>query len=221
MDELLAKLPFWQSLTEDEKALISESAYIKKYEAGSQLHDSCSEGDSCLGVLYIASGEARVYIMSDEGREITLFRIRTGESCVLSASCAISQISFETIMTVEVDSEILIVPTHVFARLIRENIYARCWMYELTAERFSDVMWVMQQILFERFDSRLAGFLLSEYERKGSAHIYMTQEEIAKDVNSAREVVARMLKQFAMEELIDYHRGKITLKDVEGLRRLV
>lgn len=220
MDKLLEKLPYWKFLREAEKQLLKNAAAVRHYPAGSVLHGNCDGGGSCFGMIYLVSGEVRTYILSPEGREITLFRLTKGETCVLSASCILSQISFETQLTVTADAEILIIPASVFGALTEENIHVRCFVYELATERFSSALWVMQQILFVRFDQRLAGFLLQEYRRTGCPEIRMTQEQIAQNVNSAREVVARMLKQFASDGLIENHRGLIVLKDIGELERL-
>ncbi|MBP9988578.1 MAG: Crp/Fnr family transcriptional regulator [Ruminococcus sp.] len=220
MDELIEKLPYWSSLNDAEKRTVRDSAIVNHYESGSTLHGNCDKGLSCLGMIYVISGELRAYILSEEGREITLFRLREDDSCVLSASCIISQISFNTLITATSNADVLIVPTAVFGKLINDNINVRCFMYELATERFSTVMWVMQQILFCRFDLRLATFLLNEYKLTGVTEIRMTQEQIAQNVNSAREVVARMLKQFALDGLIENQRGVIVLKDIDGLEKL-
>ena len=219
MNMLVEKLPYWSSLTEEEKKMVSEAAVLRNYSAGSLLHGSC-KGGSCLGMIYVVKGEVRAYIVSEEGREITIFRIREGESCVLSASCIISQISFDTQLTIVSDSEILIVPASVFARLTRSNLSVKCYMYELATARFSNVMWTMQQILFFRFDQRLSSFLLQEYQRTKDPVIHMTQEQIAQNVNSAREVVARMLRQFVSEGILEIRRGVIEIKDIEALEAL-
>ena len=220
MDELLEKLPFWSSLSDAEKKTVKTSAVVNHYKKGSILHGNCDNGASCLGMVYVISGELRAYILSEEGREITLFRLPKGDSCVLAASCIISQIDFDTLLTATGDADVLIVPAAVFSRLMNENIHVKCFLYELATERFSAVMWVMQQILFYRFDQRLATFLLNEYRRTGVPKIRMTQEQIAQNVNSAREVVARMLKQFASDGLIENQRGIIVLKDIGGLEKL-
>ena len=93
-------------------------------------------------------------------------------------------------------------------------------MYELATARFSNVMWTMQQILFFRFDQRLSSFLLQEYQRTKDPVIHMTQEQIAQNVNSAREVVARMLRQFVSEGILEIRRGVIEIKDIEALEAL-
>lgn len=219
MDELLKKLPYWSTLNDTEKRTVKGLAIVNHYESGNTLHGNCDKGVSCLRMIYVISGELRAYILSEEGREITLFRLREGDCCVLSASCIISQIDFDTMLTATEDSDVLIVPTAVFGRLTSGNVHVRCFMYELATERFSTAMWVMQQILFYRFDQRLATFLLSEYQRTGVPTIRMTQEQIAQNVNSAREVVARMLKQFALDGLIENKRGTIELKNMSVIRK--
>jgi len=110
-------------------------------------------------MILVLSGEIRTYLLSDEGREITLFRLYANDLCVLSASCVISQITFETQMVAQDDTQALIVPVDILAQLKENNIHARCFIYELATERFSDVMWAMQQILFKGLDRRRLGVL--------------------------------------------------------------
>ena len=217
MENILNKLPFWTSLTEQEKEILRKSAVIRRYEKGSFIHSSDRD---CLGMLFILSGEIRTYILSDEGREITLFRLYQNDLCVLSASCVISQISFDTQMTARQDTEVLIIPPNITALLKEQNISVRCFLYEQATERFSEVMWAMQQILFKGLDQRLAAFLVEECERTNSNAVRMTHEQIARNISSAREAVARMLKQFTQDGLVELKRGEIIIKDTDGLKRL-
>ena len=217
MENILNKLPFWTSLTEQEKEILRKSAVIRRYEKGSFIHSSDRD---CLGMLFTISGEIRTYILSDEGREITLFRLYPNDLCVLSASCVISQISFDTQMTARQDTEVLIIPPNITALLKEQNISARCFLYEQATERFSEVMWAMQQILFKGLDQRLAAFLVEECERTNSNTVRMTHEQIARNISSAREAVARMLKQFTQDGLVELKRGEIIIKDTDGLKRL-
>lgn len=219
MNEAVKELPFWSDLTEDEKSLCELSAVTNEYSAGSYLLGNCG-GGNCLGMLHIISGEIRAFIVSEEGREITLFRLGKGENCVLSAACVLSQITFETQIFVTKDAKVLVLPSATYGKLMDNNIYVKSFTYELATERFSTVMWVMQQIIFYGYDKRLANFLSAEYERTKSREIHMTQEEIAVATNSAREVVARMLRQFASDGLIESKRGVILLKDTEGIKNL-
>lgn len=210
-------LPFWGLLAEEEKELVRSSAAFRHYEKGALVH---SGGSECLGMLFLLGGQLRCYLLSDEGREVTLFRLYPGDLCVLSASCVISQITFETQLSTADDCDTLIIPAGVIAALKEQNIHVRCFFYELATQRFSDVMWSMQQILFKGLDRRLAGFLVSERERTGSDIIRMTHEQLAQHISSAREAVARMLKRFSEERLVELRRGEIILKDLQALREL-
>ena len=171
-------------------------------------------------MFLVISGEIRTYLLSEEGREITLFRLYPNDICVLSASCVISQITFDTFMTAKQETEVLIVPANAIALLKERNINVKCFLYELAVKRFSDVMWSMQQIMFKSLDKRLAEFLLAEAERTGSDTIRMTHEQIAQHISSAREAVARMLKRFSEDGLVELRRGAITLRDKNRLNRL-
>lgn len=213
----ISKLPYWDKLTEREKELLRNNATIHAFVRNELIS---SYDTSCLGMVTILKGQVRVYIVSEDGREITLFRLNKDDHCVMTASCVIRQLTFDTVISAGADTEMLVVPTSLFNKLAEENIYVKASMYELLAERFSSVMWVMQQILFKRFDQRLAEFFVSYYEKTGAKKINMTQEEIAVGVNSAREVVARMLRQFSSDGLLSVQRGKIILTDIDALRRL-
>ena len=218
IDEPIGKLPYWDKLTGNEQDLLRNHAFIRSFTKN-ELISSCDT--SCLGMIMLLKGQVRVYIVSEDGREITLFRLNKGEYCVTTASCVIQQLTFDTVIAAEDNTEMLVVPSSLFHKLAEENIYVKASMFELLTERFSSVMWVMQQVLFKRFDQRLAEFFVSYYEKNGTKEIRMTQEEIAANVNSAREVVARMLKQFASDGMISVQRGKIVLNDIEALRDLI
>lgn len=211
----LDELPIWPRLSEAQRRRVAEGTVAAHFDKGTFL----SSG-SCMGMIHIVKGSVRVYLLSEDGREVTLFRIGEGDTCVMSASCAVSQISFEVHMTVERDCDILLIPSSVFNSLADENIYVKCYMYEVITERFSSVVWTLQQILFKNMDRRLAEYLIHRYEESGSVNLPATQEQIAVDINSAREVVARMLKRFAEDGLVETKRGTIVLKDIEALRAL-
>ena len=215
---LLERLPYWDTLSDGERELLLRSALVRGYEPGELIHGG---GAECLGMVFVLGGLVRSYVLSEEGREVTLYRLGAGDCCVLSASCVISQITFETLMAAEQDTELLIVASGAFGELTKQNINVRCFMYEQAISRFSDVMWAMQNVLFRRFDQRLAAFLLEEYERTSSREIKMTHEQIAQNTSSAREVVARMLKRFAADRLVEMRRGTIRLADIEGLKNLL
>lgn len=217
MESVLERLPFWKLLTDSEKELVQQNAVIRLYKKGTRVYSSERE---CLGMLFVMQGEMRTYLLSEEGREVTLFRIYPNDLCVLSASCVISQISFDTQMSAQKDTEALIIPPNIVLLLTEKNLSVRCFLYELATKRFSDVMWAMQQILFKRLDQRLALFLMQESQRLGTDTIHMTHEQIAQQISSAREAVARMLKQFSEDGLVELKRGAIRLLDQKGLNAL-
>ena len=217
MESVLERLPFWKLLTDSEKELVQQNAVIRLYKKGTRVYSSERE---CLGMLFVMQGEMRTYLLSEEGREVTLFRIYPNDLCVLSASCVISQISFYTQMSAQKDTEALIIPPNIMLLLKEKNLSVRCFLYELATKRFSDVMWAMQQILFKRLDQRLALFLMQESQRLGTDTIHMTHEQIAQQISSAREAVARMLKQFSEDGLVELKRGAIRLLDQKGLKAL-
>lgn len=213
---LLKALPFWTQLTPAQQKTAQERAVTVHFAQGAFING----GDTCLGLICVMKGSLRAYLLSEEGREITLFRVEEGDVCVLSATCVISQISFETQLVAEAESELLLLPSAVFNRLAEENIYVKCFAYELLTERFSAVMQTMEQMLFDKFDKRLATFLLAEYRKTGAPEIRMTHEQLAVEVNSAREVVARMMKQFAEKGYVENQRGRVRLKDIAALQHI-
>ena len=213
----LEKLSFWEHLSPDEKRFAERNSGIRRVEKNAFVY---SRDCACLGFVLVISGSARTYLLSPEGREITLFRLKSGDPCVLSASCVIRRIKVETHMVAEEDTTLLVMNAEAFLKLTEQNIFVRCFLYECATESFSSVVGTMESILFSSFDERLASFLISEYDRGKSAQIRMTQSEIAKQVNSAREVVARMLKQFSDEGLVKVSRGAVSITDPEGLRAI-
>ena len=212
---ILYSLPYWDTLTDDERRLVAENTRSLRFPKGALV----LAGGDCLGLMAVKSGGLRAYLLSEEGREVTVFRVGPGESCVLSATCVMSQITFETHLEAAADTELLVLGSGAFGRLTEENIHIRCFLYEMAAERFSQVLWVMQQILFMGFDRRLALYL-SQASSAGGDTLKLTHEEIARDMGSAREVVTRMLRRFSDEGLVRLGRGSVTLLDRAALERL-
>ncbi len=216
MTELLKTIPFWDQLTEEEQARVAAAAYVRHYDAGEQLYGPCVD---CVGMIHILRGETRAYLLSDEGREVTLFRVTEGDNCIISASCVLAHLRFEAHMEVTKPSDILIVPVSLFGELCAQNVHVRCFAYELATRRFSSVVAVMEQTLFSPLDKRLAGFLLSACRETGCPEVRMTQEELAARVNSVRETVGRMLKRFAADGIIRIRRGGLLVLDMEKLEK--
>lgn len=216
MTDLLKTIPYWEDLTEEEQARVAGAAYVRHYDAGEQLYGPCVD---CVGMIHMLTGEARAYLLSDEGREITLFRVPAGDNCIISASCVLAHISFEAHMDVSEPSDILIVPVGLFGELCDRNVHVRCFAYGLATRRFSSVVAVMEQTLFSRLDKRLASFLLRTCRETVSPEIRMTQEELAARINSVRETVGRTLKRFAAGGIIEIRRGAIRVLDMKKLEK--
>lgn len=218
IDAAVRGLPYWGKLSDSERDYLKQNTIIRSYAKGAFLKNS---GVSCLGMIYVLSGSVRTLMISEEGREITLFRLNPGDSCILSASCVLTQVSFKTEMIATEETRILIVNSGVYAKLMKQNVNVKCFSYELATERSSSVIWVLQQIIFAKFDQRLARFLLSLCEKSGKNEITMTKESIAQEVNTAREVVSRMLRQFADDGLIKMNQKTITVLDKNGLQKIL
>ncbi|NLP26954.1 MAG: Crp/Fnr family transcriptional regulator [Clostridiales bacterium] len=205
---------FWGKLNENEKQIMIDNSFNKIYKSGENIFN----GDvNCIGVLIVRSGQIRTFMLSEEGREVTLFRLMQGELCILSASCVLKNITFNVNIDVVEDSEIIVIRSKEFSRLMEENIYIENFFSKVIADRFSKTMWVMEQVLFMKFDKRLALFLINESEELNSNIISITHEQIAKYTSSAREVVSRMLKYFEKENIIKMSRGKIKIVDKKKL----
>lgn len=210
-------VPFWERLDINQRAFLAQRSRLVQFDAGDHVQGA---GAGCAGVVFVRSGRLRAFMLSDQGREVALFHVQPGECCVLAASCILPMITFDIALDAAEDSDLLIVDSQAFGTVSQENIHAEAFTYRQATERFSDCMWVMQQVLFMGLDTRLAIWLLDEVARSGSKTIYATHEEIARHLGSAREAVSRMLKYFAREGLVELARGSIELIDVKRLRLL-
>ena len=212
------KFDFIDRLSQSDREEVFSGTSSIKYAKGQNIH---SADNDCIGVLLVKTGELRAYILSEGGKEATLYRLNAGEVCILSASCLMHNITFDVFIDAETDSEILLLNAGLFARLQNESVYVENFALKVMVDKFSDVMWAMEQILFKSFDSRLATFLLDESAKRGSDRIDLTHEQIAKYLASAREVVSRMMKYFEREKLVILHRGGLTITNKTGLRKLL
>ena len=209
--------PFWEQLTPEEQERLCRFTRSVHYAKGARVH---SPLESCVGILLLRSGQLRSYLLSEDGRDVTLYRLFGGEVCILSASCVMDAVNIDLYIDAEEDTEALCISAGIFRQLMQENVYVRCYAYQMTAERFSDTMWTMQQILFMSADRRLAIFLTDELAKTGGADLRMTHDQMAKYMGSAREVVSRMLKYFAQEGWVRLYRGGVQVLDKKKLQAL-
>lgn len=211
-----AAFPFWETLPQQERELLCRASTAVSFLRGATIHDA----SVCTGVILVRTGCLRVYLLSEEGRELTLYRIFPGELCILSASCVTDSITFDVLVDAEENSECYILGGMTFAQVAARNKDMKIFALEATVRRFSDVVWLMEQVLFMSLDKRLAIFLLDESAKTGSDTLRLTQEQIARYMGSAREVVSRMLKYFSSEGLVQVVRGGVRILDRSRLRAL-
>lgn len=214
MDKIREYFPVWNKLTVQQQRKFSDNAVEKTFKKGEKVHEGASE---CTGVLLVTKGRLRVYIVTEEGKEITLYRLFERDMCLLSASCIINSLQFDVTVSAEEDSVIINVPADVYKGIMSENAAAANYTNEIMASRFSEVMWVLDQVLSKKLDTRVAALLLEESELSEDGIITLTHEQLANHIGSAREVVTRMLKYFQNEGLVKLSRGSIEITDKEIL----
>ncbi len=215
--ELFSEIfPFWSALTDAEQTRLCDSTTRASYPAGGVVHES----GTCAGLTVVKTGSIRVSLISEEGREVTLYRLHAGDFCLLSASCVIEAITFDVHFTAEEDSECFVLSAAAFSEAGRAHPEVEIFALNKTVERFSDVMWVLQQILFLSLDARLAVFLTDERARLGTDTLHLTHEDIARNIGSAREAVSRLLKYFESEGIVALSRSQVRITDPAALKRL-
>lgn len=208
--------PFWEKLTEEQRQRLTGGAVLRTVKAGVLLH----QGGDCQGLLVVRTGQLRAYILSDQGREITLYRLFDRDICLFSASCLLRNIQFDVTIAAEKDTQLWVVPSDVYQSLMEESAVVANYTNDLMGSRFSEVMWLMEQVMWKSFDTRLAAFLLEESLLEDTASLRLTHERIANHLGTAREVVTRMLRYFQSEGMVRLTRGTVELTDSERLRRL-
>ena len=215
--EFAEYLPFWNELTPEQQQTISASAEFRKVTKDTHIHDSSAE---CLGLVMVRSGQLRAYILSEDGREITIGRLFEYDVSLLSASCVMPDMQFNVMIEAEKDSEFWSIPACLFKNLVDESLAVSNFSRNLLSGNFSELMWLMEQIMWKSFDKRLAAFLLEEAAIEGTNSLKITHEKIANHMGTAREVVTRMLRYFQGEGMVKLTRGTVEITDERKLNKL-
>lgn len=215
--ELQEYFPMWDQLTPIQQSKLQDSLISKKVSKGTMLHNGSLD---CTGLLLINSGQLRTYILSEEGREITLYRLFDRDICLFSASCIMHSIQFEVFIEAEKDTELLIIPPGIYKNLMETSAAIANYTNELMAARFSDVMWLIEQIMWKSLDKRVASFLLEESSIESTDTLKITHETIANHLGTHREVITRMLRYFQNEHMVSLSRGTVTISNKEKLQAL-
>jgi CRP/FNR family transcriptional regulator len=209
--------PVWDKLTQRQKDTLSAYAVKRSIKKGETLHNG---SENCTGLILVLSGQLRAYTISDDGKEITLYRLLDRDICLFSASCMMRSIQFDIIIDAEKDTEIIVIPSEIYKSVMEESAALANYTNEIMASRFSDVMWLMDQVLWKSFDKRLAGFLLEEANIERTDILKITHEAIGNHMGNPREVVTRMLRYFQNEGMVKLSRGTIGLIDKEKIEKI-
>lgn len=209
--------PIWNQLTPAQQRLILDNLTERSVKKGALLH---SGGTGCTGLLLVRSGRLRAYILSDEGREVTVYRLLDRDLCLFSASCMLRSAQFDITIEAEKDTDLWIIPAEIYRKIMEESAPAANYTNEIMAGRFSEVMWLMEQVMWRSLDKRVAAFLLEESAMEDAMVLKITHEAIANHLGTHREVVTRMLRHFQDEGMVRLARGAVELLDADRLRRL-
>ena len=215
--ELQDYIPIWEKLTPPQRQRLKDGAARRTVQKGTVLHSGNAD---CTGLFLIQQGRLRAYTLSEEGREITLYRLFDRDICLFSASCMLRSIQFDITIEAEKDTSLWVIPAELYRSIMEESAPAANYTNEVMAARFSEVMWLVEQIMWKSMDRRVAAFLLEEASVEGTKQLTITHETIANHLGTHREVVTRMLRYFQSEGMVQLSRGRVELLDEAKLKAL-
>lgn len=213
----LKYLPVWDKLDKSQQSRLESIAVARRFHKGEILHNGSAD---CTGLILVIFGQLRAYTVSEDGREITLYRLFARDICLFSAACIMNSIQFDITVTAEKETEALVIPSEVYKSIMESSAPLANFTNEVMASRFSDVMWLIEQVMWKSFDKRLADFLLNEVNIEGTNVLKITHEAIGNHLGNPREVVTRMLKYFVSEGLVALSRGTIKITDENRLAKI-
>ena len=205
--------PIQSKLTSEEFDALKKAALPRNIKKGTILQAGQSE---CHGLFLVRKGQLRAYTTNSE-REITLYRLLENDLCLFSASCIMNNLQFDIYIEAMENTDVWVIKADLYKKLMESSVTIANYTNELMASRFSEVMWLFEQVMFFSFDKRLANFLQNEVSISGSNLLTITHEEIANHLGSAREVVTRMLKHFQADHIVRLSRGSIEIIDSKKL----
>ncbi len=215
--ELLQKyLPFFKQTASDERQKLCANTFITTYQKGVNIHG----GDgTCTGPMVVLEGYVRAYLLTENGREVTLRIFGQGEWCMLASSCVIPSVNIDAVIDAESKCKVLSICGKVYAETAKQNIYAENFALAESIKLFSDMAQITRRMMMS-IDKRVALFLLEESEKTNDHTIPVTHEKIAQHIGSAREVVSRMLKLFSEQGITELFRGEVKILDKQKLKQL-
>ncbi len=201
---------FLSDFSEEDYEYFFNSITEKKYKINENIFDA----SNCGGLVFVKSGKVRVYMVSETGKEITLFYLNQGEACIMNYQCFLTDISFDVYFTAGENTEILLLPNSYIEPLHKKYFSLQKYFMSTMSGRISEIMWLVEQIAFTSLDKRIAHLLVN----KNTKVIYITHDELAKELGTAREVVSRMLKYFEKNGVVKLSRSKVYIEDIEELK---
>ena len=215
--ELQSCFPVWDRLSADQQSRILSNLVFREIKKGTVIHNGSAD---CTGLLLVKSGQLRAYILSDEGREITIYRLFDRDICLFSASCMLRSAQFDITIEAEKDTGLWVIPAEVYRSIMEQSAPLSNYTNEVMAARFSEVMWLVEQVMWKSMDKRVAAFLLEEAAIEKTDRLSITHETIANHLGTHREVVTRMLRYLQGEGMVRLSRGVVELLDEKKLTAL-
>ena len=209
--------PIWDKLAPGHQEMLLDNLTERNIKKGAVIHN----GDmDCTGLLLVRSGQLRAYILSAEGREITVYRLFDRDLCLFSASCMMRSAQFDITIQAEKDTRLWVIPAEAYRQVMEQSAPAANYTNEIMAARFSEVMWLMEQVMWKSLDKRVAAFLLEESAIEEAKLLKITHETIANHLGTHREVITRMLRYFQGEGMVKLARGAVEILDEAKLAAL-
>ena len=205
-------------MTREQQNRILQVIEFKTIKKGTVVHDGSPD---CLGMILIRSGQLRAYLLNEEGREVTICRFFEMDVCLFTAACVMPNMQFDIFIEAEKDTEIWIIPACLYKNLMDESLALSNYAHDLITNHFSELMWLMEQIMWKSLDKRVASFLLEECSIEDSNALRITHEAIANHLGSHREVITRMLRYFQNEGMVKLSRGSVEVTDSKKLQQLI
>lgn len=215
--EFQSCFPVWDRLSADQQSRILGNLVFREIKKGTVIHNGSAD---CTGLLLVKSGQLRAYILSDEGREITIYRLFDRDICLFSASCMLRSAQFDITIEAEKDTGLWVIPAEVYRSIMEQSAPLSNYTNEVMAARFSEVMWLVEQVMWKSMDKRVAAFLLEEAAIEKTDRLFITHETIANHLGTHREVVTRMLRYLQGEGMVRLSRGVVELLDEKKLTAL-
>ncbi|MBS4031225.1 MAG: Crp/Fnr family transcriptional regulator [Clostridiales bacterium] len=216
-DQIKSLYPFMEFFNSDQEKLFIANMFNRHYSPGSILME---HGVSCNDIFFILEGSLRVSGISEEGREVVLYRIHKGDFCLMKAYSIMTETDFPAVAQVETKTEVIALPAKIFKDILSENPQLQNFIFTSSLHRLKDVIGVLESITFIGIKQRLAKLLILLATQRSSHTLKITHEQIALEIGSSREVISRTLKNFGDASVVQLSRGQIQILSLDSLKKI-